>query len=138
MSDIQPECHYRVSVKALILNKSRDGFLITQEAHGWDIPGGGLEHEEDPRIALAREIREEMFLQTTYIAASSCYFVTARATLFPIYIANVVYETTLEHLEFTKTPECLDIAFLTKENASDFTLTENAQALLEIFDPGKH
>jgi len=102
MDDIQPDCHYRVSVKALILNKNRDGFLITQEAHGWDIPGGGLEHMEDTRMALMREIEDEMVLKTTYVAPSPCYFVTARATRYPIYIANVVYETTLEHLEFNK------------------------------------
>jgi 8-oxo-dGTP pyrophosphatase MutT (NUDIX family) len=138
MEKTQPDCHYRVSVKALVLNDARDGFLITQEAHGWDIPGGGLDHEEDPQTALAREIAEEMLLKTTSVATFPCYFLTARATLYPIYMANAIYETTLEHLEFTPTAECLAVAFLTKKNATEFKLTDNAQALLDMFDPLRH
>ncbi len=43
MSEV-PECIYRVSVKALILNENRDKFLIIQENNGWwDLPGGGLD-----------------------------------------------------------------------------------------------
>jgi len=138
METTQPDCHYRLSIKALILNETRDGFLITQEAHGWDIPGGGLEHEENPQAALAREIAEEMLLTTTHIANSPSYFLTARATLYPIYMANAVYETTLEHLNFTPTVECLNIAFLTKRNAHEYDLTHTAQALLNMFEPERH
>ena len=39
-----PECFYRISVKALVLNEARDRFLITQEEDGrWELPGGGLD-----------------------------------------------------------------------------------------------
>lgn len=39
-----PDCFYRISIKALILNEARDKFLICQEDNGkWELPGGGLE-----------------------------------------------------------------------------------------------
>lgn len=35
---------YRVSVKALILNETRDKFLLCKQGNGvWDLPGGGLD-----------------------------------------------------------------------------------------------
>lgn len=52
-------CTYRISVKAVI--KDDDGkVLLGREKDGsWELPGGGLEHGEDPKNALSREILEE-------------------------------------------------------------------------------
>lgn len=55
-----PNCFYRISIKALILDK--DGkFLLCRESDGrWELPGGGLDHGENPQDGLMREIKEEM------------------------------------------------------------------------------
>ncbi len=77
-----PKCFYRVSVKALILNKTKDSFLVVQEADGkWELPGGGLEWSESVTEGLAREIMEEMGLHTTYIADHPSYFFTFKKHL---------------------------------------------------------
>jgi len=75
--DTVPECFYRVSVKALVLNETRDKFLICQEENGmWDLPGGGLDWETKPQDDLAREIHEEMGLNIIKVAERPSYFTT--------------------------------------------------------------
>lgn len=52
-------CTYRISVKAII--KDEEGrVLLGREKDGfWELPGGGLEHGENPKEGLAREVSEE-------------------------------------------------------------------------------
>ena len=52
---------YRISVKAVILN--REGKLLCvqeDEEMWWTLPGGGLEYGEDYQLALQRELAEEL------------------------------------------------------------------------------
>lgn len=53
-------CFYRVSIKGVIQIEGK--IMLTRE-HGskrWDLPGGGVEHYEDPIDAFKREIKEEL------------------------------------------------------------------------------
>ena len=88
-----PDCFYRVSIKALILNETRDKFLIARESIGfWGLPGGGLEWGASPQSDLAREIAEEMGLQVVTVATYPSYFVTERQVKNPdIRIANIIF-----------------------------------------------
>jgi len=53
------KCTYRVSAKALI--RADDKLLLVKEdSDYWDLPGGGVEHFENPEDALKREIQEEV------------------------------------------------------------------------------
>ena len=54
---------FRVSLKAIIRNEA-DEFLVVKEAgrSNWDLPGGGMEMNENIKIALARELKEEVGL----------------------------------------------------------------------------
>lgn len=54
---------FRVSLKAVIFNK--DGYVLVVKEIGrnwWDLPGGGIDHGESVREALARELYEEVSL----------------------------------------------------------------------------
>lgn len=133
-----PDCFYRISVKALILNDERDKFLIVQEDNGrWDIPGGGLEWGRGVKEELAREIMEEMGLQTTFIADNPSYFVNDRKG--PDYhCANVIYETEVDSYEFTPSEECVDIRFVSAETIEGLDVYENIEKLAVLFNPLKH
>ena len=59
-------CFYRVSIKGII---EVGGKVVLTREHGskrWDLPGGGVEHYEDPMDAFKREIREELSVSVTF------------------------------------------------------------------------
>lgn len=62
-----PNAFYRVSAKALIFNESNQ-VLIVHEGEDWTLPGGGIDHGEDPLTALRREIYEEAFITSDFEA----------------------------------------------------------------------
>ncbi len=52
---------FRISIKALI--RDPDGSVLVVKESGrdwWDLPGGGMDHEESIQNALARELKEEV------------------------------------------------------------------------------
>lgn len=132
-----PECFYRVSVKALVLD-DRQRFLLIKEDNGfWELPGGGLDFGERPQEGLKREIKEEMGIEPLYIANRPCYFFTS---LNPkgIFVANVLYETRLAHLNFKPSPECVEIRFFTSEEAfKENHLYPNVEAFVRLFSDKK-
>lgn len=69
-----PSTYYRVSLKALIFDAD-DRLLVFQDKHGeWEVPGGGLEHNESAEDCLQREITEEVSGQVASISASPEFF----------------------------------------------------------------
>lgn len=135
-----PNCFYRVSIKGLILNDTRDKFLIGRDEAGfWDLPGGGLEWGETPQNDLTREIEEEMHLAVTKVAARPCYFFTGRQTVNPdIHIANIVYECSVDNFDFTPTRECLEIEFVDTKDILSLEVSDGVRELAKIFDSQNH
>jgi len=137
---IPDECFYRISIKALVLNEARDAFLITQEESGkWELPGGGLDWGETPQSDLPRELQEEMGVTASWIAEYPAYFLTVPHESKPgLWVCNVLYETTLTHLDFTPSDECIAVDWINRDNADRFDLFPNVGKLLELFDPQRH
>ena len=123
-----PQNHYRVSVKALIFNEDRTKILLTQEdTDTWELPGGGLDHGEDARDCLKREITEETGLETTWIADQPSYFFTYLTASKKVWKAHIVYEARLKDLNFTPSKECVDLRF--------FSIAEMVQLKLDTSVP---
>lgn len=60
MTGIYPNTFYRVAVKALIRNEEGKLLLVKEKSDKWDLPGGGLDHGEEPEDGIRRELREEL------------------------------------------------------------------------------
>lgn len=60
MTGKYPNTFYRVAVKALIKNNEGQILLVKEKSDKWDLPGGGLNHGEEPADGLIRELREEI------------------------------------------------------------------------------
>lgn len=68
-----PNAYYRVSVKAIIRDDQDRVFVAKEYEHDWSLPGGGVDHGEEPLDALRRELKEELCIdgrskQLTYKA----------------------------------------------------------------------
>lgn len=134
-----PECFYRVSVKALILNEKRDKFLVCLERNGkWSLPGGGLDWGATPQEDLPREIKEEMGLAVVKIADNPCYFITELSQNGEVWMANILYEAELNDIDFTSSYECMDIKFVNSEDINEMQTFASVATLADMFNPKKH
>jgi len=139
-----PDCFYRISIKALVLNETRDKFLIMQEEDGWwDLPGGGLDWGASPQKDIAREIQEEMSLEITSVADRPSYFYTNSkpSKVNPersIWYAYVVYETQLKSFDFLPSKECTAIKFVDKNTLPGENIHKQVTDLMEVFNSSNH
>lgn len=55
---------YRVSIKCLVRNDKGEVLVVKETGRSsWDLPGGGMDHGEDLKSAIAREMKEEVNMQ---------------------------------------------------------------------------
>lgn len=62
-----PNTFYRVSVKALIKDKDDRVLVLKENQDTWSLPGGGLDHGEDSKLGILRELREELGVKNPHI-----------------------------------------------------------------------
>ena len=58
-----PNTFYRVSVKAVIRNDKGEVLALKENQDVLSLPGGGLDHGEDPIAGLRRELKEELGIE---------------------------------------------------------------------------
>lgn len=55
---------YRISIKSLIQNEKGEVLVVKEAGRSyWDLPGGGMDHGENLKSAIAREMKEEVNLE---------------------------------------------------------------------------
>lgn len=124
--------YYRVSVKGVVIDE-QGRYLLSLEDNGkWELLGGGLDHDEDPQECLRREIKEETGLTVTSLSERPIHFITCQRENADTYIANVIYEITLENLDFIPSDECQELRFVKPEDMTRLPLFPNVQKLAEV------
>jgi 8-oxo-dGTP diphosphatase len=136
-----PDCFHRVTIKGLCV---RDGkVLLVHESKAlsgkWEMPGGGLDFEEDIQLGFRREVEEEMGLKVRKMSKSPVYVWTHKyknkRNLDWYYSIVITYRIDFENLDITPTDECEDIKFFSKEELKNTDLNEQTNELADIFDP---
>ncbi len=83
-----------------------DRVLLTQRPRGthledhWEFPGGKVEPDEDPREALARELREELGVESTVGEIVECTFwrYSTKSVLLLFFRATLAEGADIQHL----------------------------------------
>jgi 8-oxo-dGTP diphosphatase len=108
-------------------------------ADKWELPGGGIDHGEDPREALVREIKEELNLEVTYVSKQPIYVWTNRFEgcrgMDWYYSLVLGYKMELANFEFTPTEDIVEIGFFDKSELPALDLYHQSHRLREIFNP---
>lgn len=105
-----PEAYYRVSVKAWIVDNSWRP-LFARVAHAWDMLWWWIDHGETPQEALVREIKEEAWIDVTWVDEDPIHFVPYQTKRW-FWKANIYYKTTLKNLDLIPTSECLELRYM--------------------------
>jgi len=109
-----PNTFYRVSLKALIRNAHGEILFVRENGSSWSLPGGGMDHGETPRQALARELKEEVGYEADFtfqpLGVDTVYFTEKDA-----WLMWVVYEVTPQHFNFIAGEDADEIAFLSPD-----------------------
>lgn len=124
-------CTYRISVKALIKDEDGRILLIREDDGRWELPGGGLEHGEDPRTGLAREVEEEIGLKVEQVSqAPSAFWTVNKEVGSPQlkWFAFVAYETEVTgEIKLGHNDEAHEARYVTVEEAERLPLHENTR-----------
>jgi len=70
------------------------------------------------------------------VSESPSYFVTAQSEPGKgIWVANVLYQTELETLNFVPSDECVEIKFVNKDHLSELNCFEPVKKVAYLFNP---
>lgn len=125
-------CTYRISVKAIIKDNTGRILLLKERDGKWDLPGGGLEHGENPKDALKREIIEETRMTVDWTSEQPVSFWSIRKEVGSHTIkwfAFLVYEANVSGV-FSIDPsndEAQDAKYFSINEAKDLDLHENSK-----------
>lgn len=117
---MQTDYLFRVSLKALIRNE-RGEVLVVKEAgrDWWDLPGGGMDHGETFKQAIARELEEEVGLKGDFsyrpIAVNDPAFLE-RANVMQM---RIIFHVEPENYEFETGVDADEVAFMSPDLFKD-------------------
>jgi 8-oxo-dGTP diphosphatase len=126
-------CTYRISVKAIIKDKSNRILLGREKDGSWELPGGGLEHGEAPKEALAREIAEETGFNVDWMSDQPVAFWTINKEVgSPTlkWFAFVAYEVKVSgefKPSYDTNDEVEEIRYVSQEEALALKLHDNTR-----------
>ena len=111
-TSIYPTTFYRVSIKAAIRNDKGE-VLVNKEydATTWSLPGGGLDHGETDKEAMARELFEEVGYSGEFTAspiATETFWLESKQA----WLLWIVYDIEPNNSNFSVGADSSEIAFI--------------------------
>ena len=122
-SDRKDDFLFRLSLKLLIMNKRGEVLVVKESGRTWwDLPGGGMDHDEDIKTAIAREGKEEVNLEGDFT-----YRVISVDS--PVYLENanvwqvrLIFHVIPDNMIFSTGVDADEITFMQPEALKDSAL----------------
>lgn len=107
---------YRISIKGLVRNEQGEVLVVKEAGRTWwDLPGGGMDHNENIKTALAREMAEEVGLVGDFwhrvIAVDEPRFLEH----VNVWQVRLVFGVTPKNYEFEVGPDADELKFINPE-----------------------
>ena len=113
---------FRVSLKAVVLNDKGQVLVVKEKGRNWwDIPGGGLDHGESIKEALARELYEEVAFKGEFSYEAIMIEDPRHLVKRNIYQTRVTFVVTPDNFKFSAGVDADDVMFV---NPDDFKNSE--------------
>lgn len=115
---------YRVSIKCLIRNHVGEILVVKETGRDWwDLPGGGMDHHEGIKSAIAREMKEEVNLEGGF--AYDIISVDEPSYLVPhnFWQVRLIYKVIPEVMSFSAGEDGDEVAFMDPELFKDSEYT---------------
>lgn len=119
---------YRISLKCLVRN-DKDEVLVVKEAGRdyWDLPGGGMDHGEDIKSAIAREMKEEVNLEGDFTYAIIDVDEPGHLKEHGLWQIRLIFEVVPYSMTFSVGDDGDEVAFMKAENFKDSTIKTERQ-----------
>jgi 8-oxo-dGTP diphosphatase len=107
-----PNTFYRVSLKAVIRDK-QGRVLVNKEQDSttWNLPGGGLDHDETMKECLSRELHEEVSYVGDFdmkLFATAVFWLKSKQA----WLLWIVYDVKPENLGFSVGSDSTKVGFI--------------------------
>lgn len=104
---------YRVSLKGLIRNDNGDVLVVKEAGRTWwDLPGGGMDHDENVRSALAREMYEEVKLSGEFSYKPIAVDEPGFLEYANVWQLRIIFEINPDNYEFSAGEDADELVFL--------------------------
>jgi 8-oxo-dGTP diphosphatase len=111
---------YRISLKCLVRNDKGEVLVVKETGRTWwDLPGGGMDHGEDIKAAIAREMKEEVALGGDFDYKIIDVDEPAHLSAHNFWQLRLIYEVTPRSGVFTAGEDGDEVAFKNPANFKD-------------------
>ena len=115
---------YRVSLKCLVRNDKGEVLVVKETGRDWwDLPGGGMDHGEAIKSAIAREMKEEVNLEGDFTYRIIDVDEPAHLGAHNFWQVRLIFEVRSQNMTFSAGEDGDEIAFI---NARTFKNSESA------------
>lgn len=119
-SDRRIDYLYRISVKSLIRNEKGEVLVVKETGRDWwDLPGGGMDHGEDLKATIAREMEEEVNLSGDFEFRVISVDEPAYLDAHDFWQVRLVFELKPVNMEFSLGEDGDEVEFINPEQFKD-------------------